>query len=1113
PAQFSPFHRPWQETESQSSPQTVINTSHRPSQPLVHSESLPTPLPYSSIIRQSLQLADTVAAPVTSVPSFDKGDYSSFPTTKQTVGYRDHSVLPSHLDRNAESSQREHVLVEFLGKMLSELQVMRDHIQTELPARREVTQSVQPPNDHDPMPAGYPDESVRPTSHRLALPPAAYSNYPHDPSWYPTQRFEPVRAAHLPHPHESFERRRPGYLMPMHRTSTLHPDDRESTYRSPAPSIPDFITGDPSEFTRLKIALENLLPPGFLRMISDCRRRLEQKMDRGRAGNTAGRSVTILHGSDEGSAKPPSGPAPISLSSSGVLKAQAKAFCPYCEKNDHYLSQCPTFKSFNKQQITDWIQTNHRCWRCVRAHQGAKCTLKKPCSLCKGRHLQILHEVNSKPTTESSCLVSSAIEILYLDRPTGCRNVLLKVVRVLLRHGDKTLDTYAVLDDGSERTILLSPAATKLGIHGPEESLALHTGCTNCVWSRMTQPQKIFRISAAFTAERLCLADHSYPLSILEKYQHLRNLPLQSFEGVRPVLLIGADNTHLITPISPVRLGPSGGPAAIQTRLGWTLQGPVRFLKDQLATQHVFFLSLTPSELHIWQIDVLPYRCEKQATRSKEDREAISLLEAETTRVEVNGIFRYATPLLRRKDFPFFCAPKEAVMSSLRGMERQLARSPEKLYGAAIKLLNEGQGGTRENWYIPHHMITHNGKTHLVFNCSFEYEGLNLNDSLLPGPVLSPSLLGVLLRFREHCVAISGDIRGMFHQVLLLPEDRPLLRFLWRDLRREDPPDTYEWQVLPYGTTCSPSCATFALQRHVALHSTPDEDVRFSVDKCFYVDNCLQSLPSVRGARQLVDKSRPATQQMVDLPPPRLRLFKPAFYSTGMDCFGPFIVKLGRRTEKSPHRIADLCGKRFIGRRGQPAELYSDQGTNFRGLDTELREAFCKLSPDLQQLLAKQRISFHFNPPASPHFEGMWEREIRSIKASLRTTLGSETVSEEVLLTVLIEVEAVLNSKPLGYVAADLTDPDAVTPNCLLMGQPDGSLPQVVFPESELLTKRRWRHSQVLADRFWTAFIVRTVEIRIKDKTYIRPIARLIALPEIPEENEHHESRDRPQKT
>lgn len=97
-------------------------------------------------------------------------------------------------------------------------------------------------------------------------------------------------------------------------------------------------------------------------------------------------------------------------------------------------------------------------------------------------------------------------------------------------------------------------------------------------------------------------------------------------------------------------------------------------------------------------------------------------------------------------------------------------------------------------------------------------------------------------------------------------------------------------------------------------------------------------------------RSKPATQQMVDLPPPRLRLYKPAFFSAGMDCFGPFVVKWGRRTEKRwglLFKCLTTCAvhievltsmesdsflmalRRFIGRRGQPAELYSDQGTNF----------------------------------------------------------------------------------------------------------------------------------------------------------------------------------------
>ncbi len=174
---------------------------------------------------------------------------------------------------------------------------------------------------------------------------------------------------------------------------------------------------------------------------------------------------------------------------------------------------------------------------------------------------------------------------------------------------------------------------------------------------------------------------------------------------------------------------------------------------------------------------------------------------------------------------------------------------------------------------------------------------------------------------------------------------------------------------------------------------------------------------------------------MAELPPSRLRLYKPPFWSTGMDCFGPFNVSVGRRHEKrwgllfkcqttrcvhlellssldTDHFLLAL--RRFIARRGQPYELISDQGTNFRGGERELRESFDQLSPALQELLSKQQIRFNFNPPSSPHFGGCWEREVRSIKAALRTTLGTQVLSEEVLYTVLVEVEEMLNSKPLG---------------------------------------------------------------------------------------------------
>lgn len=115
-------------------------------------------------------------------------------------------------------------------------------------------------------------------------------------------------------------------------------------------------------------------------------------------------------------------------------------------------------------------------------------------------------------------------------------------------------------------------------------------------------------------------------------------------------------------------------------------------------------------------------------------------------------------------------------------------------------------------------------------------------------------------------------------------------------------------------------------------------------------------------------KASPQVPKISDLPVARLRLYKPAFYSTGMDCFGPFIVKVGRRTEKRWGIIFKcltircvhleiltnldtdsflMALRRFIARRGTPAELFSDQGTNFRGGEREMREALAELSPEL----------------------------------------------------------------------------------------------------------------------------------------------------------------------
>ncbi|KAL7864400.1 hypothetical protein AOLI_G00158200 [Acnodon oligacanthus] len=165
----------------------------------------------------------------------------------------------------------------------------------------------------------------------------------------------------------------------------------------------------------------------------------------------------------------------------------------------------------------------------------------------------------------------------------------------------------------------------------------------------------------------------------------------------------------------------------------------------------------------------------------------------------------------------------------LRSSERHLLKDPTwaGVYKNEMqKLIESGavQEVTKditlkEEWYIPHHLVSHNGKDCLVFNCSHQYLGQTLNQYLLPGLTLCASLLGVLLRFREYPVAVSGNIKRMFNQVHLLPEDRTLLRFLWCELQLDD-------------------------------------TLRFTVENCFYVDNCLQSVRTPSEAKIMVDRLR-----------------------------------------------------------------------------------------------------------------------------------------------------------------------------------------------------------------------------------------------------------------
>ena len=227
---------------------------------------------------------------------------------------------------------------------------------------------------------------------------------------------------------------------------------------------------------------------------------------------------------------------------------------------------------------------------------------------------------------------------------------------------------------------------------------------------------------------------------------------------------------------------------------------------------------------------------------------------------------------------------------------------------------------------------------------------------------------------------------------------------------------------------------------------------------------------------------------MADLPDARFDDAR-AFSSVGVDYFGPMLVKRFRKTEKrygvlftclatrAIHlELAQsldtdsfmLALRRFAARRGQPKALYSDNGSNFVGAERQLSESLAEWDQTkIVDQLSQKGIEWHFLPPGAPHMGGVWERLVGSVKRALRTVVGENCLTDEVLYTFLTEVESMLNGRPLTYVSSDTRDPEPLTPNHLLLGCANANLSPGKFSDKEVNSRRRWRQTQTLAEQFW----------------------------------------------
>ena len=228
---------------------------------------------------------------------------------------------------------------------------------------------------------------------------------------------------------------------------------------------------------------------------------------------------------------------------------------------------------------------------------------------------------------------------------------------------------------------------------------------------------------------------------------------------------------------------------------------------------------------------------------------------------------------------------------------------------------------------------------------------------------------------------------------------------------------------------------------------------------------------------------------MADLPAVRIAPDQPPFTNTGIDYFGPFLVKFKRSLAKrygviftcmavrAVHiEVASsletdtfiLALRRFIARRGQVKRIYSDNGTNLTGGERELREAISRWNNEqINDALLQKEIEWHFSPPLASHYGGTWERCIRTIRKILNAISSEQHLDDESFQTLMIEVESIINGRPLTKSSEDPKDEEPLTPNHLLLLNREPSLPPGIFDRNDLYTRRRWKQVQYLSDLFW----------------------------------------------
>jgi len=575
-------------------------------------------------------------------------------------------------------------------------------------------------------------------------------------------------------------------------------------------------------------------------------------------------------------------PTGISLYAGNENKANFKNNCAFCSGN-HKHQHCQKVR--NAEDRRQKVKQLGMCFLCLRKnHLCRDCRETYRCFHCQGKHHVALCDKKSLNRKETPQKKQNETLNVFCDG----KNVLLQTAKAKVSSADerKCANFRILFDSGSQHSYITPEARELLNlqtISNEKLNLKVFGGSE----AKKDFDKVKFAVKSANGSENIYVeafvSDICKPLAgqtielAVENYEHLRNLKLADSNptnsGLKIDVLVGSDfYWDFLT--NEVKRGEEG-PVAVNSKLGYVLNGPIpsrgSAFSGVVSTHSLKIaaeIDLDKKIERFWNLEavgVLP----NEKPILEEFKEEIKFVDN-----------RYEIKLPFKDNVSTIANNYQVSKTRLKSLWKKLGND-ETLYEEYKRIIYEQENteviekvpesGVH---YLPHKAVVRNDKittkTRMVFDASAkEKHEFSLNECLATGPSLTPSLFGVLTRFRSYNYVVVGDIEKAFLQISIRPEDREYVRFLWfKD------PENIDWANfennalieykicrLLFGATCSSFVLTSTLITHVESNSKKDLAFAKKLLESLHVDDLNSGANSKEEAIDFYKRSKECLQR------------------------------------------------------------------------------------------------------------------------------------------------------------------------------------------------------------------------------------------------------------